>query len=119
MNQRPRSVTVIAALFLMAGVVGVAYHATELKTPFERDVLWVLVVRLLAIIGAVFLFRGQNWARWLLLIWMAYHVGLSSFHSLPELIMHGLLLAVIAYFLFRRRASIYFRSGGENPVRSL
>ena len=110
MNKRPVSVTLIGVLFLLAGLVGVIYHATEfnLRDPLRAEMFWVLVVRLLAIVGAVFLFRGRNWARWLLVLWMAFHVVLSSFHSVSKLIVHGLLLAVIAYILFRRTASLYF-----------
>jgi hypothetical protein len=109
-NKRPLSVTIIAILFLVAGIVGLAYHAREFKThgPFQYDVLWVCLVRLLAIICAVFMLRGANWSRWVLLVWIAYHVVLSGFHSLSQVIVHGLLLAVIAYFLLDRSASAYF-----------
>ena len=111
MNKRPRSVTVIGCLFVVAGVIGLAYHGAEFKAqrPFDNDIVWVLLVRLLAILGGVFLLRGSDWARWFLLIWIAYHVILSAFHSMFELIMHGLLFAVIAYFLYRPRVSAYFR----------
>ena len=110
MNQRPHSVTVISGLFLVAGVVGLAYHAGEFKTQrrFQYELIWVLFLRVLAIVSAVFLFRGANWARWLLMMWIAYHLVLSAFHSTSELLVHGLLLAVIAYLLFRRPASEYF-----------
>ena len=111
MNKRPSSVTVIGVIFVMAGAIGFVYHLTEFKAqrPFEYDVVWVLLVRLLAIIGGVFLIRGSDWARWFLLIWLAYHVILSAFHSMFELITHSLLLAVIAYFLYRPLVSAYFR----------
>ena len=111
MNKRPRSISVISWLFVAAGAIGLAYHATEFKVdrPFQYDVVWVCLVRLLAILCGVFMLRGSNWARWLLLVWLAYHVILSAFHSLFELAMHGLLLGVIAYFLFRPQASAYFR----------
>jgi hypothetical protein len=122
MNQRPRSVTVISFLFVAAGVVGFAYHATEFKAqhPLEYDLVWVCLVRLLAILCGVFMLRGSNWARWLLLVWIAYHVILSAYHSVFELVMHSLLFAVVAYFLFRQRASAYFRGAraeqcGPNP----
>jgi hypothetical protein len=117
MNRRPLSVTVISVIFFAAGVVGLAYHAMEFKThgPFRYDVLWVCFVRLLAVIGAVFMFRAHNWARWLLVVWLAYHVVLSAFHSPSQFIMHGLLLGIIAYFLFRRPASAYFRAASANP----
>jgi hypothetical protein len=70
----------------------------------------------LAILGGVFVFRGSNWARWLLLVWTAYHVGLSAFHALSELAMHSLLFAVVAYFLFRSQASAYFWGMRTEPA---
>ena len=108
MNKRPRSVTVISWLFVAAGAIGLAYHATEFKA-FQYEVVWVCLVRLLAILCGVFMLRGSNWARWLLLVWIAYHVILSAFHSLSELVVHSLLFAVVAYFLLRPQASAYFR----------
>jgi len=56
--------------------------------------------------------RGLNWARWLLLVWIAYHVLISAFHSLSQLITHGLLLAGVAYLLFRPAVSAHFRGAG-------
>lgn len=119
MNKRPRSVTVISGIFMAAGVIGLAYHVTEFKTqdPFQYDLLWVFFLRLIAIICAVFMLRAGNWARWLLVTWIAYHVILSAFHSPPELILHSLLLAVVVYFLFRRSASVYFRGASVEPVQ--
>ena len=111
MNKRPHSVTAIGCIFIVAGVIGLAYHGAEFKAQrhLDYDSVWVLLVRLLAILGGVFLLRGSDWARWFLLIWIAYHVILSAFHSAFELITHSLLLAVIAYFLYRPRVSAYFR----------
>ncbi len=109
-TQRPVSVTLIGVLFFLAGLVGVVYHATEfnLHDPVRAELFWILAVRLLAIVGAFFLFRAHNWARWLLVLWMAFHVVVSAFHSASKLIVHGLLLALVAYVLFRRPASRYF-----------
>jgi hypothetical protein len=119
-SKRPLPVTVISCLFLVAGVIGIAYHATEFKThgPFQYDLILVCVVRLVAVICAVFMLRASNWARWLLIIWLAYHVILSAFHSTSELIIHSLLLAVIAYFLFRPAASAYFRGARMEPTQA-
>ena len=117
MNKRPTAITVMSAVFLVAGVVGLAYHATEFKLngPFQYDLVLVFVVRLIAVICAVFMLRAHNWARWLLVIWIAYHVILSAFHSMSQVIVHGLLLVVITYFLFRRSASVCFRGArGES-----
>lgn len=118
MNKRPLSVTIIGWLFIAAGLVGLTYHITEFTAqgPFQYNLVWVLVLRLLAIFCGAFILRGSNWARWLLLIWIAYHVVLSAFHSVSELVMHSVLLAVVAYFLFRPRASAYFRRDAQIPT---
>ncbi len=107
----PLSVTVISCLYIAAGSVGFVYHATDFTAqgPFQYELVWVLLARLLAIIGGVFALRGANWARWLLIVWIAYHVGLSVLHSLSELAMHSVLFVVIAYVLLRAQASAYFR----------
>jgi len=110
MNKRPLSVTVVGCIFIAAGVIGFAYHVTEFKTQRSFELIWVCLLRLLAILGGVFVLRGKNWARWLVLAWIAYHVVLSAFHHFFELAVHAALLAVIAYILFRPRASAYFRN---------
>jgi hypothetical protein len=111
MNSRPLSVTLISCLFIAAGAIGFAYHVTEFKQgQVEYDLVLVCFVRLLAILAGLFMLRGRNWARWLLLVWIVYHVILSAFHSLSELAMHSLLFGVVAYFLFRPQASAYFRA---------
>jgi hypothetical protein len=111
MNKRPVSVTIISWLFIATGIIGLAYHFTELKIqgPFQYEAVWVLLLRLMAIVCGVYMLRGSNWARWLTMLWMAYHVVLSWFHSVQELVIHSLLFAVFAYFLFRAGAMVYFR----------
>jgi hypothetical protein len=115
-NKCPHAVTAIGLLFLMTGLLGLVYHASDFRTqsPFQYDLVWVCLVRLLAVIGGVFLLRAHNWARWLLVIWMAYHVFLSALHSWSQVIVHALLLGVFVFFLFRPSASLYFRG----PLRT-
>jgi hypothetical protein len=118
MIKRPLSVTIIGCLFIAAGTVGLAYHATEFMAdrPIQSELVLVCLVRLLAIVCGAFMLRGHNWARWGLLAWIAYHVVLSAFHSVFEFVVHGLLLAAIAWFLLRPRVSAYFR--GASLMRS-
>ena len=61
--------------------------------------------------------RGSNWARWLLIVWLGYHVALSVFHAPFELVVHSLLFAAVLYFLFRPQATAYFR--GTLPLSKL
>jgi hypothetical protein len=94
-------------LFIVTGLVGLVYHLRDLSAPnpFRYEILWVLTLRLLAIVGGAFLLRGVNWARWLLIGWLAYHVVLSAWHSVSEFVFHAVLLVVIAYMLLRTRAA--------------
>ena len=119
MNKRPVSVTIIGLIFIAAGVIGFAYHITEFnpQRPFELEIIWVSLLRLLAVLGGVFVLRGKNWARWLVVTWMAYHVVLSAFHTMAEFVMHGLLFAIIAYLLFRPAGSEYFRGLRAEPAQ--
>jgi len=112
MKKRPLSVTIIGWLFIVVGTIGLLYHGNELRSrhPFPTDLVWVCLVRLIAIVSGAFLLRGHNWARWLVLIWMAYHVGLGVLHSWSDVVTHSLILIVIAFFLLRPQASAYFSS---------
>jgi uncharacterized membrane protein len=117
MNKRPSSITIISWIFIAAGILALFYHLGELRAEhfLENGLVWVCFVRFLAILGGVFMLRGFNWARWLLAAWIAYHVILSAFHSPFELAVHGLLFAVVAYFLFRSQASAYFQAARTEP----
>ena len=110
MGKRPISITLISWLFMAAGSIGLAYHATEFNAerPFAYDFLWICFVRLFAILCGALMLRGSNRARRGLVAWLGYHVALSVLHTPFELLVHGLLFAAVLYFLFRPQASAYF-----------
>jgi hypothetical protein len=118
MSKRPLSVTIIGCLFLVMGVFGVAHLVLDFgaQGPIQSDLLWVCLVRLLTIVCGVFMLRGNNWARWLMVIWMGYHVILSAFHSTSQLVVHGLIMVTIIYFLFRSGTSAYFLGAKAEPA---
>ncbi|HKR83218.1 MAG TPA: hypothetical protein VJS37_03530 [Terriglobales bacterium] len=118
MRKRPISVTIVSWIYIVAGIGGIAVHWTEfsLRHPFSNDAVLALIVRALAIVAGVFMLRGANWARWLAIVWIAYHVVLSSFHSVPQVAVHTLLLAVFAYVLCRRQANAYFEARRLNAT---
>lgn len=102
-RRRPWSIVVVGIVFIAAGVVGLVYHATELRAGVAQyEVWWVLVLRALAVMSGVAILRGLAWGPWLAVAWLAYHVVLSAFHSLEETMVHAVLLAVIGWVLFRR-----------------
>ena len=109
MNKRPVSVTIVGCIFLAIGILASASHAAELKGSGQYDVLWALLINLVAIVCGVCLLRRSDWARWLAVAWLVFHV-LLSLHSRQALVIHSALLVVIAYLLFRRAAGTYFRA---------
>jgi hypothetical protein len=106
--KRPWSVTIVGCLFIVAGTVGLVYHLTD--RPVDHWIVLISLVRIMAVVGGVFLLTGHGWARWLLLVWLAFHVVLSAFHSLSECLAHLALLMAVGYFLLGSPASRYFQS---------
>ncbi len=115
MNQRPRSITIIGWLFIVFGIIALlsgllpigtttAQRVAELKTHW-----YVHLSRILMIFGGLFMLYGLNWARWLVVVWIAFHIIIGALHSPFQLLMHALIFGVILYFLFRPKASAYFR----------
>lgn len=126
---RPHSITLVAGIFILTGIGGIAKDLWPLLssdpaaqlTMLQADGITVLAltwgIRVLAVIGGVGLLGGRNWARWLLLAWMAVHVVLSLFDSLGEAAVHCVILVAIAYLLFRKAVAAFFRAA-QNSVAS-
>ena len=113
MEKRPLSVIVVSILIAAAGALGFAYHLPELniRHPFQNDVAWVELIRVVAIVCGVYMLLARNWARFLALGWIGFHVVVSAFHSWQQLVFHAMLFAVFAYVLYRPSATAYFRPG--------
>ena len=106
--KRPTAVTILGGLFIVAGMVGLVYHLRE--RPLEPRIVLISLIRVLAIVGGIFVLRGRSWARWLLVVWLGFHVVVSAFHSLSEALAHAALLLLVGYFLFWPPAGRYFQS---------
>jgi hypothetical protein len=117
--RRPWTVTAIAFLFIAAGLLGVTHHATDMFSggTFRLDEVWLVLIRSLAIVAGVFMLRRADWARWLALAWLAYHVALSAFHSFSDTLIHGLLLAGIAFVLLHSASAAWFRGEAAEVPR--
>ena len=115
MNKRPLAVTMVAWLYLLVGVGGLIGHFHEI-VPTNRDGMLVGLTELLAIIAGAFMLRGRNWARWLALAWMVFHVVLSAFPLGVPFVVHCVFFVVIAWALLQRAAGEYFRGAGEGNV---
>jgi hypothetical protein len=114
-TKRPISVTVLAILYVAIGTAGFLLHFPHLveQHAFQQEDLWIEMTEAVAILSGAFLLRGKDWARWLALAWMAFHVVLSI-HDYSKFAIHCLFFAVIAWYLLRREAGRYFRSAQED-----
>ncbi|HTZ48382.1 MAG TPA: hypothetical protein VMH20_12365 [Verrucomicrobiae bacterium] len=110
--KRPYEVTMMGWLFIAVGVLAFAYHLTQVHSfrPFPIDLLEIFVVELLAVIAGLYILYGHNWARWLAVLWMAAHLIGNIFFFRQGILVHAVLLALIAYALFRPASSDYFRA---------
>lgn len=122
-KQRPLSITILSWLFIVFGAIAlvaglwplVHMNSTQLTTDFQKH--WMVhLSRSAQIIAGVFMLYGHNWARWLLVVWLAFHVFVGALHSPVQLLTHALFLLVGLYLLFRASASAYFRGPHAEPM---
>jgi hypothetical protein len=100
---------------MLVGAMGFVYHFRQ-AIPLNRDGVLIEFTALLALLSGVFLFRGHNWARWLALAWMGFHVILTAFVPLVPFLLHCVFFAAIAWILLRPPARQYFRGASMKPA---
>jgi len=109
MEKRPVPIIIVSALFILVGCVGFAYHIKELSAkPYET--IWVLFVEVLAVACGILLLCKINWARWIAVAWLLYHVIISSVNSTSEMIAHIVFLIIVSVLLFLPASSRYFEA---------
>lgn len=106
-TRRPASVWVLSWLYIAVGTVAFVYYLPALAADQAEGVL-IEVTEILAILSGIFMFLGRNWARWLALAWMAFHVVIS-FPVVRQVVNHSIILGLIAWLLFRQDARRYFQ----------
>lgn len=109
---RPLSIVVVSLLFILLGAISLVHAAMELISTDQRltdlQQHWMIYLSAIAaVVGGVFLLKGRNWARWLLVAWMAFHIVVGALHGIVPLLTHVVIFSAIGFFLFRRPASAY------------
>jgi hypothetical protein len=108
-HTRMWSVIVVAVIFLALGVLDITRGLAPLFASghMAADDVEVLAIGIAAIVGGVYVLRGRNWARWLLAVWMVFHVAISIGQP-KQFIAHLAIFGCIAFLLFRPAASASF-----------
>ncbi len=117
MPKRPLILTLFGWFLILGGAVGFVFHFPAHRPPFHSDDFLPDLFELILIVAGVFILRGRNWARWLALAWIAFHVALSFFHSLREVAVHTLILLAFAWILFRPTSRAWFQARAAFPQR--
>lgn len=104
--QRPRSITIISWIFIIFG--SIALLSGVVRGGDIKSHWYVHLSRFLQIIAGVFMLYGHNWARWLLVAWIAFHIVVGAMNGPLQLLLHVAIFSVILFFVFRRQASAYF-----------
>lgn len=126
MTSRPTSITIIAVILLVIGVVGIFGDATNLilnwtdqaahermaKGPLPIPVQFAmsLVDTAVCLVCGLYLLGGRNWARYLYLFWIITRLFISIATAPVKSVYVPAVLISIAmmFFLFRPRASAFF-----------
>jgi len=110
MNKRPMLLIIVSAVFILVGLgsfsAGLWPVLSSRTVPLDSVI--VMVSGLTALISGVFMLRGANWARWLCIAWLVFHVALGFWHPLSKLVTHAVILVVVALILFRTSAARCF-----------
>jgi hypothetical protein len=110
MKTRPLAVTVLGWLFIAVGMAALVVDFRHLTArPFHQEDIWIALVHILAIVAGSFMLRGDNWARWLALLWMAFHVVITVLNAWHGFLVHVIIFAGITFLLFRADARAWFR----------
>ena len=117
MKKRPLTVTIIGWLLIAVGVGASAFHLNELRqNAFHGANAWIFIVELVVIVCGVFVLRGNNWARWLAVVWIGAHVIISFLNSWGHGAVHVLILFLLTCFLFRPESNAFFRNRTPNDL---
>ena len=120
MKARPLSITIISWLFMIFGSIAllsgllpfVGANTAQLIAELKQH--WMVhLSRLVQVISGLFMLRGHKWARWLLVVWVVFHIVVGALHGWIQFLTHVLIFSVILFFLFRPRANEYFAHSGS------
>ena len=129
---RPKSITVVAWILVVLGTVpGIATLFTlnnpvfieqmnKGNFPVSLQIALGIIGYLILLVSGIFILRAKNWARWLYTGWGAIGVVATPFNiGISLILLPGTIkYLIIVYFLFTKKANIYFKNAQaeESPT---
>jgi hypothetical protein len=108
--KRPFAITVVSWLFIAVGVVATVVHTHTSLNSFHREDVLIVALELVAVVAGVFMLRGESWARWVAVTWMAFHVVVGYLNGPQQVLVHAIIFSGITFLLFRADARAWFAS---------
>nr|WP_320016717.1 hypothetical protein [uncultured Desulfobacter sp.] len=122
MKKRPTSVTVISWILIIMGGISLITRAimfnnamalelmskNPIPIPIQHAMTYAGI--LIMLISGIAMLKGQNWARFLYVIWsvIGFLIGIATSPMKVALIPSFVLLLVVAFFLFRPKVNEFF-----------
>ncbi|HEY6446097.1 MAG TPA: hypothetical protein VIY53_06530 [Acidobacteriaceae bacterium] len=107
--KRPLIITLLGWMLIAVGALECISHAAATRRPVHTGDIALLLFELVILVSGVFLLRGSNWARWIALAWIGFHVGISFVNSVRAGLVHSAILVVFAWLLFQPDVNAWFR----------
>ncbi|MGC2637789.1 MAG: hypothetical protein WA294_11465 [Acidobacteriaceae bacterium] len=107
--KRPLLITLLGWMLIAVGAIECVIHAAPIRRPIHIGDLGLPLFELVILVSGVFLLRGSNWARWLALAWIGFHVGISFVNSVRAGLVHSAIFALFAWLLFQPEINAWFR----------
>jgi hypothetical protein len=111
--QRPLLVTLLGWMLILVGAIEGTTHAALLRPPFHAADFWLPLFELVILVCGIYLLRGANWARWLALAWIGFHVVVGSLNSVLAGVLHGLAFLLFVWLMVRPEVNAWFRRPPE------
>ncbi len=110
MKNCPPTITLLSFLFVAVGFISTAFHVWQfnITRPTILEEAGVYAIGALAVVTGIYMLRGRNWARWLALGWISFHVIVAAFNQPLGLVVHGVFVVLLAWLLFRRESQQWF-----------
>ena len=122
MTKRPTSITVISWILIVTGGISLITTTAMINNPAVQDMMaknpipipvqyaMSYVGLLVTILSAVAMLKGANWARYLYVIWnvVGGGIGFATSPMKAAMIPSLVVFLVIAFFLFRPKATAFF-----------
>jgi hypothetical protein len=122
MNKRPTSITVISWILIVIGAISLITTTSMINNPAVQEMMAKSPIPipiqyamsyaglLVMIISGIAMLKGMNWARLLYVIWslVGFVIGIATSPMRAAMIPGLVVFLVVAFFLFRPKATAFF-----------